>query len=317
MSTYLDMQRFAEFVTRHFNADSQRRERMVGASRQHDSWYFDIKRFFGAGAIDPSAVPIRYEQSAFVQRDSLIAAFTQKIETALRAQGRLYEGPPAVQITRADWIPEEPSVAVRSIRYGDQAASFAMDLDDPAFRQWGGTLRDYIRIKYPSTKLEDLPLCAGVGVCGMVVLEDAGRRHVVRVRRSATLASLENTVGPSVAGSVEFADNFSHLAELIERSIERELEEELGLAAGKCHITPLAYAREMVRGNRPQLFAVVETKLDRTQISDRINALPAGKREFSEYTFLPFTNGCLSAADIEPFNFEAKMCYYLMEEWLG
>jgi hypothetical protein len=316
MSKYLDIERFEQSVNRHFGSESQRSERIVGVDRRHDSWYFDIVRFFGQAAIDPVAVQIQYDTTPFVQHDSVIAAFTDRIETALRAEGRLYDGPPAVQIARSDWLSETPFITIRPIRYGGQAAGFAMDFADPAFERSGGTLREYLRTNYRSTKLEDSPLCTGVGVCGLLIVCEADRKYLLRVTRSSKLASLENSVGPSAAGSVEFADDYRNLAELIEHSMGREIEEELGLERQEYLVRPVAYAREMVRGNRPQLFALVETVLDRSQIADRISALPADTREFSEFEFVPLHNSRLSEVDIAPLNFEAKMGYYLLEEWL-
>lgn len=316
MNKYLDIERFGQFMNRHFGSESQRRERMVGVDRHHDSWYFEIVRFFGDTAVDPMTIQIECESIPFVQRDTIVTAFTREIETALRAEGRLYDGPPAVQIARVDWLTKTPTLTLRPIRYGDQAAGFAMDLIDPAFERWGGTLRDYFRINYQSTRLEDSPLGTGVGVCGLLIVSEADRRYLLRVTRSSKLASLENTVGPAVAGSVEFGADYRNLAELIARSMSREVEEELGLVRQKFSVRPLAYAREMVRGNRPQLFALVETALDRSQITDRISALPPDKREFSEFEFVLLGNGRLSEAEIAPLNSEAKMCYYLLEEWL-
>lgn len=316
MSRYLEIERFDRFARRHFGSDSERRERLVGVDRRHDSWYFDIERFFGQAAIEPAAVGIRYATIPFVQRDEIIAAFTRKIEAALRAEGRLYDGPPAIQIAGVDWRSETPSLTVRPIRYGEQAGGFAMDLFDPTFEQWGGTLRDYLQAKYPSPKIEDSPLCAGVGVCGHLIVKEADRKYLIRVTRSSKLASLEKTVGPSAAGSVEFADDYKCLVELMERSLGREVEEELGVKRPEYRIRPLAYAREMVRGNRPQLFGMVETDLNRTQITERICALAQEKREFSEFAFVPLRCGRLDEAEIGPLNFEAKMCYYLLEEWL-
>ncbi len=191
-----------------------------------------------------------------------------------------------------------------------------MDLVDPAFAQWGGTLRDYIRANYPSKKLEDSPLCAGVGVCGLLVVSEAECKYLLRVTRAGTLASLENTVGPSVAGSVEYADDYANLAEVIVRSLGREVEEELGLRRSEYRVRPLAYAREVVRGDRPQLFAMVETEFDRSQVSERLSGLAPEHREFSEFGFMPMHDEQISETEIGGLNFEAKMCYYLLEEWL-
>jgi hypothetical protein len=229
----------------------------------------------------------------------------------------LYDGPPVVQITGAEWSPGAESISIRALDYAEQVAGFAMDFPDEIFKRWGGTLRNYVREMYPSYDLANAPLKSGVGVCGMVVTKENAPTQVLSVKRSARLASLENSVGPSVAGSVEFADNFRTLGELIERSMNREVQEELGLKQEEYSVRPLAYAREMLRGDRPQLFTVVETNLTCTEIAGRMEALPSEAREFSEFEFVELTHGKPAATGVASFNFEAKMNYYLLEEWLA
>jgi hypothetical protein len=317
MSRYLDIEYFGEYLRRYGGTESERQKRMVGVEKKHESWYFDIIRFFGGGGVNPRTVKVVCNSTYFPPSDAFILRFNEKIAATLRAEGRLYDGPPVVQIIDTNWLPESASVLIRKLEYADQVAGFAMDLPDEMFQQCGGTLRDYVRRMFPAYGLAHSPLKSGVGVCGMLIVREEDRTGLLKVRRSAKLASLENSVGPSVAGSVEYAEDFRDLAEVIERSMVREVEEELGLTREEFSIHPLAYAREMVRGDRPQLFAAVETKLNSRQIAERINSLHPSAREFSEFEFLELADGRLPESKTAALNFEAKMSYYLLEEWLA
>jgi hypothetical protein len=315
MSPYLNTEKFSEYLEEYCGDESSRRERTVGINRQHESWYFDIVRFFGTGAIDPSAVQIRYVARSTRRRDPLIDAFALRIADELRVQGKIYDGPQVVQIVGTDWNGAPPSLSLEAVDYADQAASFALDLPDPRFEQWGETLREYLRAKYPSSALGDSPLRTCVGVAGLLMVKEANHAYVLKVTRSAKLASLENSAGPSAAGSIEFAEDYHDLADMIVRSMGQEVEEELGLKCGEYEIRPLAYAREMFRGDRPQFFTVVETALSRSEVVDRIDTLSPRAREFTDHSFLPLNDGRLSDEDSAGLNFEARMGAWLLEEW--
>ena len=318
MIAYLDMERFPAFLERHFGTDAQRSSRIVGVDRTFESWYIDIARFFGTNGIDPVEISVAYSDGMFQLSDPLIREFAAFVESELRAQGRLYDGPSAMRLVDFNFHRSNPILMVQEARYADQCANFAMDLSHPPlFAQWGGSLRDYLYATIPSHAPEDNPLCLCFGVCGLLLVEDGNQRYILQVMRSSRLASLENSIGPSVAGSVDFDTTSRSIAELIINSLAKEVTEELGLNDGEFSITPLAYAREIFRGERPQLFAVVTTPLDRKEIARRLDSLPECDREFSTYDFLPLTNMRLSSDLVASMNFEAKMAYYLLEEWLS
>lgn len=315
MSKYLDTERFGEYLSRYGGAESDRQKRMVGAEKKHESWYFDIVRFFGSEGVDPGLVKVICNSAYFPPSDGSILRFSEKVAAMLRAEGRLHDGPPVAQIIDANWL--SGSLVIRPLEYADQVAGFAMDLPDERFQPWGGTLRGYVRKIFPSYDMAHSPVKSGVGVCGILIVNEGKQTSLLKVRRSGKLASLENSGGPSVAGSVEFADDFGNLNELIQRSMIREVQEELGLKQDEFTVRPLAYAREMLRGDRPQLFTAVETTLTCQQISKRMEAIPPESREFSEYEFVAISDGKLAEAEIAALNFEAKMNYHLVEEWLA
>jgi hypothetical protein len=315
MSSYLNTEEFSGYLDRYHGDESQRQARRVGIDRQHESWYFDIMRFFGERAIDPSAVRIRTSAGSASPPDPLIDEFSRRIAGELRAQGRIYDGPQVVQVIAADWHAAPPVISIEPVNYVAQAASFALDLVDASFESWGGTLRDYLRVNYSSTDLRDSPLLTCAGVCGFLLVKEADQAYLLRVTRSGNLASLENSVGPSAAGSVEFADDYRDLGDMIVRAMGQEVEEELGLKREEYDIKPLAYAREMLRGDRPQFFTLVATALSRSEVVDRINSLTPDAREFTDCSFMRLTEGRLAGRETQELNFEARMCAWLIEEW--
>ena len=315
MSKYLDIERFGQYLSRYGGTESDRQKRMVGVERKHESWYFDIVRFFGSEGVDPRTVKVVCISAYFPPSDGSILRFSEKVAAMLRAEGRLHDGPPVAQIIDANWL--SGSLVIRALEYTDMVAGLAMDLPDEMFQPWGGTLRGYVQRVFPSYDLAHAPVKSGVGVCGMLIVRESERTSMLRVRRSAKLASLENSVGASVAGSVEYSEDYHDLAGLILRSMNCEVQEELGLKQSEFTVRPLAYAREMLRGDRPQLFTIVETTLTCRQIAERMEAIPLEFREFSEYEFVRLSDGKLAEAEVAALNFEAKMNYYLVEEWLA
>jgi hypothetical protein len=120
-----------------------------------------------------------------------------------------------------------------------------------------------------------------------------------------------------VAGSVDFTTDFSRLSDLIEGSLGAEIAEELGLQAGEYEIIPLAYAREIFRGEKPQIFCLVETNLTEPDLSERISALKPERQEIQSFDFVSMTLDRINReAWLESINHEARMNYYLVEEYL-
>jgi len=151
----------------------------------------------------------------------------------------------------------------------------------------------------------------------MLVVEEADQRYLLRVQRSSRLASLEHSIGPSAAGSVDFSENDKTLADMIERSMSNEVNEELNLERSEYNIIPLAFAREIYRGESPQLFCLITTDLSREILSERFESISDESKEFDSFEFLPFDdNHRIDKIQLNG-NHEATMNYYLVEEFLS
>ncbi|MEW6050244.1 MAG: hypothetical protein AB1644_04180 [Candidatus Zixiibacteriota bacterium] len=318
MSLFLDPSKLPAILERYYSSPEIMKTRLVGRDRKFPSAYFDIVRFFGPEHVDPSEVALEYLPGSFEFTDQLIAEFSRQIETELRRQGRLYDGPTVVSLHHFDMSRVPYRLIVQEARYVDQCAGFALDLTSPLFSKWGGTLRNYYKAKYPSLDARDSPLAICFGICGLVIVSENDRLRILFVKRSRRLASLEDSIGPSVAGSIEYEPRYSNLRELIEYSLGKEIEEELGLERHEFTIIPLAYAREIFRGDRPQLLCLIRTTLSASEIKDRLLSLDESRREFDDAMFAEIDDdGELRADMLSTLNFEAVMNWYLAEEYFG
>jgi len=318
MTKLLDYSVMPEFLARYFSGSGMREERLVGNDRLYDSGYYDIVRFFGPDAVRPSHIGIAITPGRFIFTDARIKEFAERVAALLRSEGRLFDGPTVMKLSGLDLYTYPQTMSVQECSYDDQAGScFALDLPDPSFKKWGGTLREYYKSRYPTTDLEQNPLPICLGICGYLRTKGADDPRLLQVRRSRWLASLENSYGPSVAGSVDFTTDFSRLSDLIEGSLGAEIAEELGLQAGEYEIIPLAYAREIFRGEKPQIFCLIETNLTEPDFSERISALKPERQEIQSFDFVSMTLDRVNReAWLESINHEARMNYYLVEECL-
>ncbi len=314
---YLDYSKLPGFVNRHF-PDSVR-ESEVGRLRQYASDYISIQRFFGDDRIRPLDIAVRHDDRPFEIADRKIAKFAKKTAKLLRKEGRLYDGPPSMKLSKCDLTNRPASITVQPVDYALQAGTcFALDLEHKYFKEYGGTLRDYYRHDCDKPTVENNPLAICLGVSGCLIVDDRGDRFLLKVVRSRKLASLEGTVGPSVAGVVDYTEECGDLAGLIEWALGTEVEEELGLARKEYEITSLAWAIELLRGERPQIFCLIRTLLDRQELTHRLEAIPPDRREFDSFEFVPLYGGLyLDQAHIDSFNPEAKTNFFLAEEFLS
>ena len=314
---YLDYSKLAGFVARYYAGYAD--ERRVGRLRQYQSDYVDIVRFFGPDGVRPSDVRLRYLDEPFRIIDPVIREFAQRIAFQMRAEGRIYSGPAVMKLASCDFASNSPHLIVQPCDYGLQAGTcLALDLPDKKFETVGGTLRDYYRRGCIVPTIDNNPLAICLGVCGMLIVDERGDRYLLRTERASGLASLENTGGPSVAGVVDYTTVARNLSELIETAMVGEVSEEVGLRPDEYEIVPLAWGIELFRGERPQIFCLIRTLLDRDEMSARLDAIPPAEREFTSYAFVPLYGGSiLDRKDIDTLNFEARMSYYLLEEHLN
>lgn len=321
MMKYLDYSCMPDFLNRHFHRQVRRGQMMAGADKKYESGYFDIVRFFGNDRVDPKRVHLEYLDADFRLSDPTIAEFSRIVEAALGAEGRLYGRPPVMKVADYDFASARPALAVQKARYGDQAGScFALDWEHPLFAGCGETLREYYKSRYPSDAIGDNPLALCLGICGILMVREGQTSHLLTVKRSGRLASLEGSAGPAVAGSVDWSTAYTNLGDVIDGALGGEIREELALPAGSYSITPLAFAREIFRGESPQLFCMVTTDLSRSEMTARLETLSETDREFDSYSFTELgAEGRLESATLAALglNHEAVMNYYLIEEFLA
>lgn len=314
---YLKHEELPEFIAAYYG-NQNRGERTVGIDRAYDSGYFDIVRFFGTQAVNPLHIRVTYADSLFRISDPLIREYAAEIELQLRAAGRLHDGPTVTRLMHLDANDPFAGAVFQEALYGEQAgSSFALDYPHPAFTQWGGTLRHYCKTRYPSLSLEDNPLGICLGVCGMLLVEERSEKYVLLVRRHGGLATLEDSIGPSVAGAVDWSRKYVTLDDTLTGMLGQELQEELHLQQGATKIIPLAYAREILRGDRPQLFGLARTELPQEEVIQILDAHRGEKNEYGSFELVRLEHGRLSPEILDRLNFEARMSYYLAEEYLA
>jgi len=311
---YLDYSEFVSFLRHHYAAGLP--TRLVGAERQYDSGYAEIVRFFGDRAIDPNAVAVTGLDKPFVFGDPNICRFAAAMAEQMRRDGILRPGPPVMSVVTADLTATSPLLTVQPADYAAFAGScLALDV---AHEMLGGrTLRDYYHALHPTPTLTGNPLCCCLGVCGLLLVREAGRQYLLVVKRAAHLTSLAGTIGASVAGIVDWRTDSKSLADLACIQLTLELDEELGLQPGEFRIDLLGWGLELFRGEKPQILALVTTGLSRKALAARFDKLPTATREFSAYEFVPFDPANPPGPDfIERLNHEARANYYLVEEFL-
>ena len=313
---YLNYNRFRPLVDGYF-------ERFGGSpeisKRQvnRDFGYFDIVRFFGTEAVDPAQIAVTYQAEPFEFTDDRMARFALEIQERMTAEGRLYGGPAAMKLVEANLDGPKRSLTVQPCHYGFQAGScFALDYRHPLFENHGGTLREYYLSETKSREVRDNPLAICLGVSAWLVAESAEGRELLMVHRAAHLVSLESSYGPSVAGCVEYVVEGDNLLDVMRISIAAEAFEELGLASSEYTYIPLAYTREIFRGERPQLFGAILTHLRPTELTARLERLDPERREFDDCEFLPLGIDTASPGrSVDQLNFEGGMNLELLSQY--
>ena len=305
---FLDYRKFLDFLNEHYSSGESIKARLVGTKRDYDSGYFDIIRFFGSDAIDPQDVKIKYLPDQYELKDQLIEKFAREIENELKEQGRMYDGP---FVSRAILDGFCERIILQKCRYGTFAGScFALDEENDIFEEYRTLRNYYINQKYSG--LEDHPLALCLGICGVLIFRDQNKKKCLLMERSGNLASLENSIGPSAAGTVDYTEKYKTLVELIVDALGSEIQEELNLTSEEYEITPLAYAREIFRGEKPQIFCMIKSTLSQKEISDRLDSIQKPE-EFKSYQFVDLDD--IIFQKIKP-NHEALMNCFLIEEYL-
>lgn len=317
--SYLRYSDASALIERYPTAFGPREARLVGADKSFDSGYHSIVRFFGDAAIDPAAVRLHRKPGRYQIDDPLVREFAKHVANDLRSAGRLYDGPAVAGLRSPAPDTSSSGLDIQETSYPDFAGScFALDLAYPAFSKYGGTLRDYYMTECQNIPLGQRPLANCFGVSGYVLVADSEQRLLLQVVRSAHLATMAGTPGPSVAGSVDFSVDHQTLGDMTSSHMGTEVQEELALQTDEFSVIPLAFAREIIRGDNPQLFCLITVHLPPAELESRMMSIPSAEREFADYQFYEIGENCrLSQERVAGLNFEARMNYYLVEEYLS
>lgn len=306
--SYLDYSRMPDHIRRHFSDLTE--PGSVEAATVSRYGYFDIRRFFGPQAVDIGSLSLRHRSDSFQLSDPLIAQFAEEVAADMERDGLLRPGPPVMKLAAADWVAGRIEVCPVDFRLV-AGTCLALDHSHPVFGGRGETLREYYKSKCPSTALEENPLAISLGVCGLLVVEEDSTPYLLKVRRSAGLITMAGTIGPSVAGNVDYNRQLRTVRDVVETQVTAEMHEELDLAENEYDIIPLAFAREIFRGERPQLFTLIRCHVRMSDLDDRLAQLCGGAAEFDRFGFVSV------GSDMSDLNHEAGMNFRLMQEYVG
>ncbi len=313
---YLNYHQFDSIVAGFFDRFGAESE-VAGSFHDRETGYYEIVPFFGPDGIDPQTVPVKILDDSFHFTDQLIAEVAADFEQSMLSEGLLRSGPPVIKLADAVWTGVKKRLIVQPCSYGLQAGScLALDEKHERLAPYG-SLREYYLAKNRSRKLCDNPLAVCLGVSALAVLGKGDKARVLTVRRSPHLASLGSTWGPSVAGSVEFGHVADDLLQLLRNGLADEISEELGLCSHDYRLIPLACAREVFRGERPQLFAAMELNMSEEELKKALDDIPGDHKEFDKYELVGLFSEPTGQSVGVPLNFEVAMNLKLLKQYLS
>lgn len=290
------------------------KDRRAGVTHCQNTLYYDIIRFFGTNPVDPGTIPVEIEPGEFVLDDPKIVPLATRAADLMTAEGRIYDGPRVTHLSCVDPESSQPTVKVQPCDYRHHAGTcLSLDLEHPD--QSPSTLRELLTARdYWGRDGVLLPAC--LGVCGFVVAVIDSQPHALVVRRSAKLATMRGLWSPTVAGMVDWRDNFTTLDEMITTTMAIEVEEELGLERSQFELAPLALAREIPRGERPQAFFLIRVDLGPEEFSNTLRARPEQVSEFDQIVWCPLDDLLDGRDGAVTLSFEGMMGALLIEEYL-
>lgn len=184
----------------------------------------------------------------------------------------------------------------------------------------GGTIRNSLE-KNPQGRLpsfEDSSLANTLGTAVMVLNREL--RPIMRVR-NPNMGSIPHAgLHVAVSGVLEPKTKLEpgrYNFDVFQPGTRAEIESEMGLSTDDYKLYPLAFARELPRGGKPQLFWVAITKLSDDEIRDKM------KNAKEKYEFVPTDEFDFFDKDIEfyseiaeRFTYEGLASFLFTEQFL-
>lgn len=158
-----------------------------------------------------------------------------------------------------------------------------------------------------------------------VMLYNSGLEAFVRLRSDSLASIPKKGLHCSASGVFEMEGgikpgNYDYSA--IEKGIELEIKAEIGLDRSDYDLYPTAFARELPRGGKPQLFFIAITNLSYVEILNRSQVASESWEFVDDSQLVDEENksGFRSAADInslyEQFTYEGWACLQFAEDFL-
>ncbi|MCZ4339279.1 hypothetical protein [Shewanella colwelliana] len=218
------------------------------------------------------------------------------------------------------------SITCRKACYFDQiATNLTLDWRSKKLPDNRQTIRNSIEkpISGRLKTLRDSNLANTLGVA--VMLYNSQFEPYVRIRSDSLAAIPKKGLHCSASGVFEMEGGIQsgeYDYSIIEKGIEREIKTEIGIDRGDYSLYPVAFARELPRGGKPQLFFIAITDLCDSDIVDKSKTAEESW-EFIDESDLEdheSKSGFKATSDIEnlidQFTYEGWACLQFSEDFL-
>jgi hypothetical protein len=218
-----------------------------------------------------------------------------------------YENDETPRIRSFDRDGDRVRVKVQRASYEDQiATNLAVDVAGPWFAD-GGTVRSNFAQPEEGRlpPLEHSVLADTLGVAAVVLTPEG--TPLFRVRSGDLAAIQQGALHCTVSGVGKLAPAL--VAEgrggfdLLEFGIREEIRTELNLEPGEYDLFPLAFARELPRAGKPQLFFVALSRLPQEELEARSREAPE-RWEFAPNEFHEFASPGEGGLRLDRFTYE-------------
>lgn len=196
----------------------------------------------------------------------------------------------------AQWGRDSDEIKVQPAYYFDQVSTnLTLDWASTAISDnTKTTIRNDIE---PSVdgflpKLKDSILSNTLGIAVFFVSKDHKDILIpIRGNKQAIMSEGKGQFHCSASGVFEwptdYLDRSQTTFEIFVKGMEKEIKDELNLSEDQYILTPLAFSRELVRGGKPQLFFIAESKIDISKIEQLMRSAKE-KWEFIFEDELPY-----------------------------
>lgn len=223
-----------------------------------------------------------------------------------------------------DISPENNKMLGQRASYFDQVATnLTLDWRSTKLPDNSLTIRNSIELPENGLlkTLDNSNLSNTLGVA--VMLYNRALEPFIRLRSSDLAAIPQKGLHCSASGVFEMDDGINageHDYTVLERGIEREIASEVGLDRADYNLYPVAFARELPRGGKPQVFFIALTKLSGSKILEKSKNADESWEFSKDETLKVKDSAFQTLSDVdnlyEKFTYEGWACLQFCEDFL-